>query len=129
MDPVVRRVLLIAGGSVVLALVSFAVAVAVSGDPLGSAVAGGGVDGGHGGSDHAGADDDGTAHHREPDQPGRRWCRPAGLVHTDPATGYQVAVPPGWEVASDGGPAPSCATRAPRRSCGSTGSRTPRPTR
>ena len=35
MDPVVRRVLLIAGGSVVLALVSFAVAVAVSGDPLG----------------------------------------------------------------------------------------------
>jgi hypothetical protein len=25
-------------------------------------------------------------------------------VHTDPATGYQVAVPPGWQVVSDGGP-------------------------
>jgi hypothetical protein len=29
---------------------------------------------------------------------------PGWAVHTDPATGYQVAVPPGWEVASDGGP-------------------------
>jgi hypothetical protein len=25
-------------------------------------------------------------------------------VHTDPATGYQVAVPPGWQVVADGGP-------------------------
>jgi eukaryotic-like serine/threonine-protein kinase len=24
-------------------------------------------------------------------------------VHTDPATGYRVAVPPGWQVVSDGG--------------------------
>jgi hypothetical protein len=35
LDPLVRQVLLIAGGSVVLALVSFLVAVAVTGDPLG----------------------------------------------------------------------------------------------
>jgi hypothetical protein len=29
---------------------------------------------------------------------------PGWGVHTDPATGYQVAVPPGWQVVSDGGP-------------------------
>src|SRR5215213_4846534 len=35
MDPVVQRVLLIAGGSIALALLAFVVAVAVTGDPLG----------------------------------------------------------------------------------------------
>jgi serine/threonine protein kinase len=29
---------------------------------------------------------------------------PGWAVHTDPGAGYQVAVPPGWQVASDGGP-------------------------
>jgi hypothetical protein len=102
MDPVVRRVLLIAGGSVLLALVSFAVAVAVTGDPLGlrsQAVA----------STVATvpattlppttiAPPSTTATTLAPVVP------PGWAVHTDPATGYQVAVPPGWEVASDGGP-------------------------
>ena len=103
MDPMVRRVLLIAGGSVVLALVSFAVAVAVSGDPLGlrsQAVAS-------------------TVATVAPTTLAPTTTEPATTVspttqaavvppgwavHTDPATGYQVAVPPGWEVASDGGP-------------------------
>jgi hypothetical protein len=103
MDPMVRRVLLIAGGSVVLALVSFAVAVAVSGDPLGlrsQAVAS-------------------TVATMAPTTLAPTTTEPATTVspttqaavvppgwavHTDPATGYQVAVPPGWEVASDGGP-------------------------
>jgi eukaryotic-like serine/threonine-protein kinase len=99
MDPVLRRVLLIAGGSALLALVSFAVAVAVSGDPLGL---------------------------RSPDQPATvataapttvatattapptstapaaaALVPPGWSVHTDPAIGYQVAVPPGWEVDRD----------------------------
>lgn len=103
MDPVVRRVLLIAGGSLVLALVSFTVAVAVSGDPLGlrsQAVAS-------------------TVATVAPTTLAPTTTEPATTVspttqaavvppgwavHTDPATGYQVAVPPGWEVASDGGP-------------------------
>jgi eukaryotic-like serine/threonine-protein kinase len=29
---------------------------------------------------------------------------PGWSVHTDPTTGYQIAVPPGWQVVSDGGP-------------------------
>ena len=103
MDPVVRRVLLIAGGSVVLALVSFAVAVAVSGDPLGlrsQAVA----------STVAtvapatlAPTTTGPATTVSPTTQAA-VVPPGWAVHTDPATGYQVAVPPGWEVASDGGP-------------------------
>jgi hypothetical protein len=103
MDPMVRRVLLIAGGSMVLALVSFAVAVAVSGDPLGlrsQAVAS-------------------TVATVAPATVAPTTTEPATTVspttqaalvppgwtvHTDPATGYQVAVPPGWRVDSDGGP-------------------------
>ena len=103
MDPVVRRVLLIAGGSVVLALVSFAVAVAVSGDPLGlraqavastvAAVA------------PATLAPTTTAPPTTVSPTTQAAVVPPGwAVHTDPATGYQVAVPPGWEVASDGGP-------------------------
>jgi hypothetical protein len=103
MDPLVRRVLLIAGGSVVLALVSFAVAVAVSGDPLGlrsQAVAS-------------------TVATVPPATLAPTTTRPSTTVtpttqaavvppgwvaHTDPGTGYQVAVPPGWQVVGDGGP-------------------------
>ena len=102
MDPVVRRVLLIAGGSVVLALVSFAVAVAVTGDPLGL-------------GSQAVASTVATAPPTTvpptttpvttvaPATPAA-VVPPGWAVHTDPATGYQVAVPPGWQIVSDGGP-------------------------
>ena len=102
MDPVVRRVLLIAGGSVVLALVSFAVAVAVTGDPLGL-------------GSRAVASTVATAPPTTvpptttpvttvaPATPAA-VVPPGWAVHSDPATGYQVAVPPGWQVVSDGGP-------------------------
>jgi eukaryotic-like serine/threonine-protein kinase len=96
MDPAVRRVLLIAGGSVLLALVSFAIAVAVAGDPLGlrsQAVAS-------------------TVATVPPTTAPPTTVTPTSLaatlvppgwsVHTDPAIGYQVAVPPGWELVSDG---------------------------
>jgi eukaryotic-like serine/threonine-protein kinase len=97
MDPLVRRVLLIAGGSVVLALVSFAVAVAVSGDPLGlqsQTVA-----------TVAPTTAPATAAPTTPTTTTQAAVVPPGWsVHTDPATGYQVAVPPGWDVVTDGGP-------------------------
>jgi eukaryotic-like serine/threonine-protein kinase len=102
MDPVVRRVLLIAGGSVVLALVSFAVAVAVTGDPLGlgsQAVA----------STVPTAPPTTVPPTTTPVTTVAPITQaavvpPGWVVHTDPATGYQVAVPPGWEIVSDGGP-------------------------
>ena len=97
MDPLVRRVLLIAGGSVVLALVSFAVAVAVSGDPLGlrsQTVA-----------TVAPTAAPATAAPTTVIPTTQAAVVPPGWsVHTDPATGYQVAVPPGWDVVTDGGP-------------------------
>jgi hypothetical protein len=103
MDPVVRRVLLIAGGSVVLALVSFAVAVAVSGDPLGlrsqavaSTVAT--VPPATLAPTTTGPTTTVTSTTQAAVVP------PGWAVHTDPATRYQVAVPPGWQVVSDGGP-------------------------
>jgi hypothetical protein len=101
MDPLVRRVLLIAGGSVVLALVSFAVAVAVTGDPLGlraQAVA----------STVATVPPTSvapttTAPTTTATQTTQAVLVPPGwAVHTDPAIGYQVAVPPGWQVVSEG---------------------------
>jgi eukaryotic-like serine/threonine-protein kinase len=102
LDPVVRRVLLIAGGSVVLALVSFAVAVAVTGDPLGlgsQAVA----------STVATAPPTTVPPTTTPaitvaPTTQAAVVPPGWVVHTDPATGYQVAVPPGWLIVSDGGP-------------------------
>jgi hypothetical protein len=103
MDPLVRRVLLIAGGSVLLALASFAVAVAVSGDPLGlrsQAVA----------STVATVPPTTLAPTTTAAPPTSTPTTQAPLVppgwsvHTDPAIGYQVAVPPGWQVVSDGGP-------------------------
>jgi serine/threonine protein kinase len=99
MDPELRRLLLIAGGSVLLALLSFVVAVAVIGDPLGvrSRAA------------------PSTAATVPPTtsppsttlppttSPASQAVVPPGWsVHTDPATGYQVAVPPGWRVERDG---------------------------
>jgi hypothetical protein len=98
----VRRVLLMAGGSVVLALVSFAVAVAVSGDPLGL------------GSQAVASTVATVAPTTVPattvppttvSPTTQAAVVPPGWgVHTDPAIGYQVAVPPGWEVVTDGGP-------------------------
>jgi serine/threonine protein kinase len=103
MDPLVRRVLLIAGGSVLLALVSFAVAVAVTGDPLGlrsQAVA-----------STAATVPPPTLPPTTTSTPPTTTpttqaplVPPGWSVHTDPATGYQVAVPPGWQLVSDGGP-------------------------
>jgi eukaryotic-like serine/threonine-protein kinase len=98
MDPVAQRVLLIAGGSVLLALVSFAIAVAVIGDPLGlrsPAVA----------STVAPVPPTSTAAPPTtvtPTSLAATLVPPGWLVHTDPATGYQVAVPPGWQLVSDG---------------------------
>jgi eukaryotic-like serine/threonine-protein kinase len=96
-DPVVRRVLLIAGGSVLLALLSFVIAVAVTGDPLGL-------------RNQAVATTVATAAPTTTTPPPSTTTPttvaplvpPGWAVHTDPATGYQVAVPPGWEVVSDG---------------------------
>jgi eukaryotic-like serine/threonine-protein kinase len=101
MDPVVQRVLLIAGGSVLLALVSFLVAVAVVGDPLGlrsQAVA----------STIATVPPPTLAPTTTPPPTTITPTTLAALVppgwgvHTDPAAGYQVAVPPGWQVVVDG---------------------------
>jgi hypothetical protein len=101
MDPVVQRVVLIAGGSVLLALVSFAIAVAVIGDPLGlrsQAVA-----------STAATVPPATAPPTTTAAPTTvspttlaALVPPGWAVHTDPATGYQIAVPPGWEADSDG---------------------------
>jgi serine/threonine protein kinase len=100
-DPVVRRVLLIAGGSVLLALVSFAIAVAVIGDPLGL-------------RSQAVASTVATVPPTTlppttappttvtPTSLAATLVPPGWSVHTDPATGYQVAVPPGWQLVSDG---------------------------
>jgi serine/threonine protein kinase len=99
LDPLLRRVLLITGGSVLLALVSFAVAVAVAGDPLGvrsQAVA----------STLATVPPTTLPPTTTAPPPTTlaALVPPGWGVHTDPATGYQVAVPPGWQVVSDGGP-------------------------
>jgi hypothetical protein len=121
---VVRQVLLIAGGSLLLALVSFVVVVAVNGDPLGlrpRAVA----------STIPTVPPATLPPTTTAPTPSTlaTLVPPGWAVHNDPGTGYQIAVPPAWQVVADGGPTPSCATRAPRRCCASTGSRTPRPTR
>jgi eukaryotic-like serine/threonine-protein kinase len=96
MDPMAQRVLLIAGGSVLLALVSFAVVVAMSRDPLGL-------------GPQAVASTVATVAPTTlppttvpPPTTAAPVVPPGWSVHTDPATGYQVAVPPGWQVVSDG---------------------------
>jgi eukaryotic-like serine/threonine-protein kinase len=103
LDPLVRQVLLIAGGSVVLALVSFVVAVAVTGDPLGlrgRAVASTVT------TVPSATSPPTTAAPTSTISPSTlaTLVPPGWAVHTDPATGYQVAVPPGWQVVADGGP-------------------------
>ena len=102
MDPVVRQVLLVAGGSVLLALVSFVVVVAVNGDPLGV-------------RPRAVASTVTTVPPTTlppvttattlttPTTP-TTLVPPGWAVHTDPGTGYQIAVPPSWQVVADGGP-------------------------
>jgi eukaryotic-like serine/threonine-protein kinase len=99
MDPMAQRVLLIAGGSVLLALVSFAVVVAMSRDPLGlrpqvvaSTVA----------TVAPTTLPPTTVPPTTVATTAAAVVPPGWSVHTDPATGYQVAVPPGWEVVSDG---------------------------
>jgi serine/threonine protein kinase len=96
MDPMAQRVLLIAGGSVLLALVSFAVVVAMSRDPLGL-------------GPQAVASTVATVAPTTlppttvaPTTTAAAVVPPNWSVHTDPATGYQVAVPPGWDIVSDG---------------------------
>jgi serine/threonine protein kinase len=103
MDPVLRQVLLIAGGSVVLAVVSFVVAVAVTSDPLGlrsRAVASTIT------TVPPAISPPTTAAPSTTITPTTLAAvvPPGWAVHTDPVTGYQVAVPPGWEVVADGGP-------------------------
>jgi eukaryotic-like serine/threonine-protein kinase len=102
LDPVVRRVVLVAGGSVLLALVSFVVAVTVTGDPLGLraqavattvAVA----------APTTLAPTTTAPPTTVPPTTVAALVPPGWAVHTDPAIGYQVAVPPGWQVTSDGG--------------------------
>jgi serine/threonine protein kinase len=101
MDPMAQRVLLIAGGSVLLALVSFAVVVAMSRDPLGlrpQAVASTVATVAPTTSPPTTLPPTTFA----PSTTAAAVVPPDWSVHTDPATGYQVAVPPGWQVVSDG---------------------------
>jgi serine/threonine protein kinase len=99
-DPTLQRVLLIAGGSVLLALVAFVVVVAVNGDPLGL-------------RSQAVASTVATPPTTVPPATAppttlpppttvAALVPPGWSVHTDPATQYQIAVPPGWEVVGEG---------------------------
>jgi serine/threonine protein kinase len=102
LDPVVRQVLLVAGGSVLLALASFVVVVAVNGDPLGlrpRAVASTVTT-----VPPATVPPATTAPSLTTPTTLATLVPPGWAVHTDPGTGYQVAVPPGWQVVADGGP-------------------------
>jgi hypothetical protein len=101
MEPEVRRLLLIAGGSLLLALVSFVVAVTVIRDPLGV-------------RSQAAPTTVATVAPTTTvplpttllapsTAPATAALVPPGWsAHTDPAIGYQVAVPPGWRVDRDG---------------------------
>jgi eukaryotic-like serine/threonine-protein kinase len=97
-DADIRRVLLIAGGSLLLALVSFAVAVAVIRDPLGVRSQA---------LPTTAATVASTTTVTLPPQstaapPPTALVPPGWSAHTDPSTGYQVAVPPGWRIDRDG---------------------------
>jgi hypothetical protein len=130
MDPVLRQVLLVAGGSVLLALVAFVVAVAVNGDPLGL-------------RDRAVASTITTVPPATPPATTAPSTTvtpttlatptilvpPGWAVHTDPATGYQVAVPPGWQVVADGGPRTELRDRSSPTFLRIDWQRDPRPTR
>ena len=109
MDPMVQRVLLVAGGSVLLALVSFAVVVAVTSNPLGlrtQAVAPTAVTVPPTTPPPTTLAPTTTAPATTlaPSTTAAPVVPPGWSVHSDPATGYQVAVPAGWAVLSDGGP-------------------------
>jgi eukaryotic-like serine/threonine-protein kinase len=102
LDPVVRQVLLVAGGSVLLALVSFVVVVAMNGDPLGlrpRAVASTVTT-----VPPTTLPPVTTAPSLATPTTLATLVPPGWAVHTDPGTGYQIAVPPGWQVVADGGP-------------------------
>jgi eukaryotic-like serine/threonine-protein kinase len=90
-------VLLIAGGSLLLALVSFMVAVAVIRDPLGVRTQA---------PPTAPATVASTTIVTLPPTtappPPTTVVPPGWSVHTDPSIGYQVAVPPGWRIDHDG---------------------------
>jgi eukaryotic-like serine/threonine-protein kinase len=96
-DADIRRVLLVAGGSLLLALVSFVVAVAVIRDPLGvrsQALP----------TTAATVASTTTVTLAPPPStapPSPAVNPPGWSVHTDPSIGYQVAVPPGWRVDPD----------------------------
>jgi eukaryotic-like serine/threonine-protein kinase len=97
-DTDIRRLLLIAGGSLLLALVSFVVAVAVIRDPLGVRSQA---------LPTTAATVASTTTVTLPPQstappPSPAVVPPGWSVHTDPSIGYQVAVPPGWRVDRDG---------------------------
>jgi serine/threonine protein kinase len=98
-DADIRRVLLVAGGSLLLALVSFVVAVAVIRDPLGVRSQA---------LPTTAATVASTTTVTLPPQstsappPPPAVNPPGWSVHADPSTGYQVAVPPGWRVDRDG---------------------------
>ena len=101
LDPAGRRVLLIAGGSLLLALLSFLVAVAVIRDPLGirpqAAPAAVTAAPTTTAPPPTTIPPPSTAPTTAPPLAPPGWS-----VHTDEATGYQVAVPPGWEIDHDG---------------------------
>jgi hypothetical protein len=97
-DADIRRVLLIAGGSLLLALVSFVVAVTVIRDPLGVRSQA---------LPTTAATVASTTTVTLPPQttappPPSTVVPPGWSVHTDPSIGYQVAVPPGWRIDRDG---------------------------
>ena len=96
MDPIVRRALLVAAGSVLLGLLAFAAAVAVTGDPLGV-----------------------RARPEQPTAPPTpaptttappttappstvaAVLPPGWSVYTDQVSGYRVGYPPDWEIVRD----------------------------
>jgi eukaryotic-like serine/threonine-protein kinase len=97
MDPEVRRLLLVAGGSLLLALVSFLVAVAVTRDPLGVRSQALPTTAATIAPTTTAAATPSTVPATTP-----AVVPPGWSVHTDPAVGYQVAVPPGWRIDRDG---------------------------
>jgi hypothetical protein len=104
LDPVVRRVVLVAGGSVLLALLSFAVAVAVTGDPLGLRSHAVATTVAAAPTTSAPATTAPPPSTTAPPTTLAALVPPGWAVHTDPATGYRVAVPPNWQLVADGGP-------------------------
>jgi eukaryotic-like serine/threonine-protein kinase len=98
MDPAVRRVLLVAGGSLLLALLSFLVAVAVIRDPLGVRPQAAPTAVTAAPTTTAPLPTTIPPPSTAPTTAPALVPPPGWSVHTDEATGYQVAVPPGWGI-------------------------------